>query len=49
MNLLSVLIRSVGFLGGNFVFSSPKVDVGKNVKVRSAGFDLKNISKIMQL
>ena len=48
MNLLSVLIRSVGFLGGNFLFSNPEVDVGKNVNVRSAGFDLKSISKIMQ-
>ena len=49
MNLLSVFIRSVGFLGGNFLFSSPKVDVGKNVNVKSAGFDLKKILNIMQL
>ena len=49
MNLLSVFMRSVGFLGGNFLFSSPKVDVEKTVNVSSAGFDLKNISKIMQL
>ena len=43
MNLFRVFIRSVGFLGGTFLFSNPKVDVGSNVNVRTAGFDLKII------
>ena len=46
MNLFRVFIRSVGFLGGTFLLSNPKLDLVINESVSNVGFDLKNISEI---
>ena len=45
MNLFRVFIRSVGFLGGTFLLSNPKLDLVINESVSNVGFDLKIFQK----